>query len=298
VEPLEERALLALTLSEWKTEDGGNGHFYTQVISDMAVDWATAKGSAEALEFLGVNGHLVTITSQGEQEFVTSLYDGERSWIGLTDDPAFGGTESFGQPNPQVDGWVWVTGELVSFTHWYNANEPNDQDNSGRAENFAMMDNGAIPGGWNDVPSGVAQWLFPRYIVEFDVPVSHNNVEPRDVNNNSSIDPNDLLIIFNYLNAKGPGPLSAGHPQGPPFLDVNGDRHVSPIDALMVINALNINSMNIQGAIAEGRGEALQGSMVSELNAPDQLGLEDALEALAIDCTQLAQRRRSAAWIL
>jgi len=23
-----------------------------------------------------------------------------------------------GQPNPQVDGWVWVTGEPVSFTAW------------------------------------------------------------------------------------------------------------------------------------------------------------------------------------
>ena len=134
---LENRFLLALALSEWEVADGGNGHSYGQVLVESAVDWATAKSAAESLEYKGVRGHLVSITSQAEQDFVARIFDGGRSWIGLTDDPAYGGTESFGQANPQVDGWVWVTGEPVVVAHWYHPDEPNNQ---GGDENFGMME--------------------------------------------------------------------------------------------------------------------------------------------------------------
>ena len=129
-----------LQLVEWTIAEGGNGHSYVQVVGNLAVDWEEAKAIAESLSHRGVQGHLVTITSQGEQDFVASIFDGGRTWIGLTDDPAYGGTESFGQPNPQVDGWVWITGEPVTYTNWYNTNVPNNSDNSGCAENFGMME--------------------------------------------------------------------------------------------------------------------------------------------------------------
>ena len=122
--------------------------------------WAEAKAAAEALTFMGVNGHLVTITSAGEQTFIEGLYDSQKSWIGLTDDPAFGGTESAGQPNPRVDGWVWVTGEPVTYTNWWAAGEPNNQDG---AENFVTIESGMLPGGWNDYSGQMG-----RYVVEFE----------------------------------------------------------------------------------------------------------------------------------
>lgn len=59
-----------------------------------------------------------------------------------------------------------------------------------------------------------------------------------DVNNDGHITPLDALIVINDLNFRGPRKVAFDDPS-PPYLDVNGDLSVSPLDALMVINELN-----------------------------------------------------------
>ena len=68
--------------------------------------------------------------------------------------------------------------------------------------------------------------------------------EPLDVNEDGHITPLDALLVINYLNTGGPTTFTYAPPTR---LDVNGDRFVSPIDALMVINHLNNHG--------EGEGE-------------------------------------------
>jgi hypothetical protein len=163
-------ALTALTANAsaaiitWSIEDGGNGHAYEFV--DQHLTWVEAKIAAEQRTHLGVSGHLVTITSAAENEFVfenvlpADAFD-EGAWIGLTDDEVFGGFESFGQLNPQIDGWVWVTGETVSYTAWNPVTlEPNNSGN----EDYAVMHvfRGNV---WNDQTS----FYTPRFIVEYDL---------------------------------------------------------------------------------------------------------------------------------
>jgi len=68
-----------------------------------------------------------------------------------------------------------------------------------------------------------------------------NGTNPLDVDNSGG-DPValDALVVINALNDGRGGVLPAptgGNP--PPFIDVNGDDQLSPIDALMVINFLN-----------------------------------------------------------
>ena len=68
-----------------------------------------------------------------------------------------------------------------------------------------------------------------------------NGENPLDVNVDSHVSPIDALQIINDLNALGARELAApGSP--PPYLDVNGDDHVSPVDALIIINSLNAAS--------------------------------------------------------
>lgn len=69
----------------------------------------------------------------------------------------------------------------------------------------------------------------------------HNAANPPDTNNDGFVSPLDALLVINYLNAVGPGPVPGGSP--PPFLDVNSDNFVSSIDALLVINALNTQGL-------------------------------------------------------
>ncbi len=67
-----------------------------------------------------------------------------------------------------------------------------------------------------------------------------NTSNPLDVNDDGKITPIDALLVINYLNQHGSGPLPSTY-TGPYYLDVNGDNAVTPLDALAVINYLNAN---------------------------------------------------------
>lgn len=74
------------------------------------------------------------------------------------------------------------------------------------------------------------------------------------MNCDAVVAPFDVLLIINYLNQQGAGPLTV--PLTPadfpaPFYDVNGDDLASPIDALLIVNFLNSRSSG-------GEGEAEQ----------------------------------------
>jgi len=71
----------------------------------------------------------------------------------------------------------------------------------------------------------------------------HNEGMPGDVDGDDQILPIDALLIINFLNRYGPGPVeeavNSGHAEY--FYDVNNDGLIYPLDALLVINALNRN---------------------------------------------------------
>jgi hypothetical protein len=71
-------------------------------------------------------GHLVTLLTQEENDFVQTNATGNR-WIGLTDrvGVAPGAMESAFMADPLTEGWAWVTGEPFSFQAW-GAGEPNN----------------------------------------------------------------------------------------------------------------------------------------------------------------------------
>jgi hypothetical protein len=131
-----------------------NGHHYQIVVGSFT--WDQAKAGAEAMSYLGVQGHLVTYDDLAEDQFVYfTLNNGAlgNAWIGLyqdTSDPTY--TEPDG-------GWKWVTGEPLTWSNWGN-NEPN---NSGNAEHYG----GYWPADqWNDYTVG--DGAVGRYVVEFD----------------------------------------------------------------------------------------------------------------------------------
>ena len=156
----------------WNVTDGGNGHAYGLIgnyndpLQLQRWSWQDSKLMAEAMEYEGLWGHLVTITSAAESQFLIDTFH-EKSpwptWIGLTDSKEFGGFESFEQPHPQVDGWRWVTGEAVTFTNWY----PGCLDEYRAGEDFVVM--GSQWGDhhmWNDVQSGAGGHA--PFFVEFE----------------------------------------------------------------------------------------------------------------------------------
>ncbi|CAK0774338.1 C-type lectin domain-containing protein [Gammaproteobacteria bacterium] len=103
-----------------------NGHAYQ--LFDTAVYWQTAKNSCASL-----GGHLATITSQAENDWIQSNF-GTEVWLGGTDEA-------------QEGTWKWITGEEWSYTNWQSG-EPNDS--CGGEDYLEMNFPGHGPSTWND----------------------------------------------------------------------------------------------------------------------------------------------------
>lgn len=153
---------------QWTTQDGGDGHYYELVGSaDPSQEWSWQESNtmAQGMSYIGMPGHLVTIGSAAEEQFITDTFYANYTlpmWIGLTDDPAYGGYDAIGTPDPQVDGWVWVTGEPVAYTDW-SPNEPaNVQANSDYVAIGAPLDSHPT---WSNYQSGTGGSA--AFLVEF-----------------------------------------------------------------------------------------------------------------------------------
>jgi hypothetical protein len=126
------------TITGFTNQQNYNGHSYYR--STGSAYWTNARTNCS-----NMGGHLVTITSSGEQNFLFNLWPS--GWIGLTDEVNEGT-------------WRWVTGETYSYTNW-NSGEPN---NAGNEDYVQFVSNGK----WNDLPNAVSL----PYVLEFEYVVT------------------------------------------------------------------------------------------------------------------------------
>lgn len=133
----------------------GNGHYYEAIAAD--IDWIDAKNISESLSYMGVSGHLATITSQEEQAWAWSnLGNPFRYLLGASD--------------YETEGvWKWVTGETWSYTNW-KPNEPNSGNGFYEEDALSFYTDGL----WNDLPyihddprPLIRPYIY-GYVVEYD----------------------------------------------------------------------------------------------------------------------------------
>jgi hypothetical protein len=155
-------------VSGWATPMPYNGHYY-DFISDPGVTWSDARAAALSASYLGLVGHLVTITSAGEDTFVGGIIFGGEAWAGGYQNPV---TET----DPQA-GWTWVNGEgsfpgvssASPYANW-NTGEPNDAYGSASEQYMGL--NLGNPGGFNDEGN---LSLIGGYVIEYD-PTTINDI--------------------------------------------------------------------------------------------------------------------------
>ena len=133
----------------------GNNHLYQVVRVPGGISWEDANQSAQAL-----GGHLVTITSASENDFVFSIASSLVYQHGFF----LGGYQLPGSPEPN-GGWVWVTGEPWDYTNW-DEGEPNNNDIGSGLTEERLHFHWENDSGWNDLPASDGS---PRgYIVEYE----------------------------------------------------------------------------------------------------------------------------------
>lgn len=123
--------------------DPFTGHSYT--FFDASGDFIADNDFCESL-----GGHLMTITSPEEQAIA------ERLLAGATKNFYLIGLSQAEGSNEPAEGFQWITGEALTYTHWHQENgvstEPNNSGVGGVPENFVTLSRGGTwpVGDWND----------------------------------------------------------------------------------------------------------------------------------------------------
>jgi hypothetical protein len=125
---------------------GPNGHFYIAVES-LAISWDDANLAAASMSNFGAQGHLATIQSADENQFIDNLRTALVGQEGPTE-LWLGGYQLDNETEPS-GGWFWVNdeGPIEGYTNW-GPGEPNNSSVSGEEEFLAMGVSGSS--GWND----------------------------------------------------------------------------------------------------------------------------------------------------
>ncbi|ADZ89996.1 lectin-like protein [Marinomonas mediterranea] len=155
--------------TQWKSEVGGNNHFYEVLLVGGGITWQDAKETAEIL-----GGHLATINSEYENDFVFSLINNTAYWQNHSvslEGPWIGGKQTDGSSSKD-EGWKWVNGEqfyTTEFTLPWSNGEPNDggiaseSDKENSLQYFAL--NSSLPSNhWNDA---VGTRKMRAFVVEY-----------------------------------------------------------------------------------------------------------------------------------
>jgi hypothetical protein len=159
--------VLAVSLScagVWATPilDPASGHYY-DVIGAPSITWDDARAAALSSFYLGLQGHLATITSAEEHGYVNAAIVASGSgemWAGGYQNPI---TETDSKA-----GWTWVNGEgpfpgvdsASPYASW-NGGEPNDFYGTA-SEQHLGLNRGP---GFNDEGN---LGLITGYVIEYD----------------------------------------------------------------------------------------------------------------------------------
>ena len=248
-----------------------NGHYYRLVNNGSNITWTDARDAAAASSYFGMQGYLVTITSEEENNFLTSLIN-SNTWIGASDAAEEGvwrwvtgceGLEDGGQgrhfSSGNVTGFCLADlADIISDNYnkwWADPNpalgyEPNDCNcyPANHCEDYGhLIHNGTIANNfWNDLPNnGDVQ----NYIIEYGCMPGDStgvNIQANILINVFS--PNDTLITWSVCEGDSYEGYTASGTYIDTFTNSNG------CDSIRTIN-LTVNPItysNISQTICEG----------------------------------------------
>ncbi|MBL9161316.1 MAG: hypothetical protein JNL18_01095 [Planctomycetaceae bacterium] len=192
VPPIAAQPLPQSKLFNTVVQNPTNGHYYELIrFGSAALTFAESSAAAGAKSYQGIPGHLVTITSQAEQDFIDYTFQkgaDYRVWMGASDSVIEG--EWRWVTGPEAGQLFWrtestipaITGVAFGFESWgaYRDHnqywEPSNGGGLGNDEDYATLTINRSPQNitrWNDLPGeysrGLRDWV-QCYMVEYSIP--------------------------------------------------------------------------------------------------------------------------------
>jgi hypothetical protein len=143
---------------QWRVEDGGNGHWYSLRLRG-ALTWSQLNAATVA-----TGGHLATMTSPAERNFLISVMAGNTA--------AIGGVQTVTGPQDEPGiGWGWCTGEPMTWTNWASWEPSNIDSYLGAQENITGC---FADGRWVDLADHLI-WT-QHYLVEWSADCNSDGI--------------------------------------------------------------------------------------------------------------------------
>ncbi len=129
------------------------GHYYDVITFENSISWYDAKDRAASHTYKGLKGHLATIASAEENQFIWKYLAAQAGVSSLH-------IGAFQSPKTAVpsENWQWITGEPWDYTNW-SPGEPNDFK---EVDEYHLMF-WVYSGKWNDQSATLR-----GYIVEYE----------------------------------------------------------------------------------------------------------------------------------
>ncbi|MBX7134583.1 MAG: putative Ig domain-containing protein [Fimbriimonadaceae bacterium] len=179
------------------TQWSGNGHWYKAVVVPGGITQPTAKAAAEAM-----GGHLATLTSAAENDFVFGLIDSPPYWNHLANGVGpWIGARSASSP---AYSWAWLSGEPWTYTNWMSG-QPDNTDQTAVA--FATHITGVRMNAWDNVSPDNTGGITPP-VISYVVEASSENGVPSGYGWAVDIDGDRAVVTAPFFGLNPPSELS------------------------------------------------------------------------------------------
>jgi hypothetical protein len=245
---------------QWRTSEGGNGHWYLGVRFDQAgASWTQAREDAIAR-----GGDLVSLNTLIEREWVFDRVSHNSTLWTTTLGPWVGGLQPAGSPEP-AGGWMWVDGTMFYDGFYWDEFHPDGNDACGGPSN-RMSYWGNYTQGVGDLFTDCADLVraqcwnidfgnHPSSVIEWSADCNNDNIvdygqiltgqltdsntngipdiceqpqcQDADITNNQIIDGADLGAMLAFW-----GPVNPVLPQA----DINRDGEVNGADLSLLLS--------------------------------------------------------------
>jgi hypothetical protein len=224
--------------------NGYNGHFYlTNTTLGLAnATYTNARATAKLQSYRGLTGYLTTITSAGENTFISNnILNASNIIFGATDELVEGVWKwdtSGGSPEAGTQFWLGAANGYAvggQYSAWSSGYEPNDSG----GEDYPVTNWGGNLGVWNDCSNIICGAGTAKYVIEFGTSATDGGF----VNSSSNL-ASSTFSLFYATSGQLPSVLVVDPQSSSRYLPTTLNT-VGPTNLLLCLNESDVSGNNL-----------------------------------------------------